>query len=195
MAKRGRKKQVQTKTKGSIDIAVVVMLLVSVLLAVLIYTKSGFLGEHLSPTLGGVMGAIKYIIPIGAFAIAIYLAYDKDNSLSSKLMQYIIFLICVATMLSVFQISAGNINTTKDMKEISEQAYYLGARDIGGGVVGTIVAVPLVKLLGTLGTIVLSIGVALIVFVILFSIKPTEIIYSIVNGALDRREERKESRR
>ena len=75
MAKRGRKK----KAKVSIDVAVVVMILVSILLAVLIYTKSGFLGEHLSPALGGIMGFIKYIIPVGTFAIAIYLAYDKDN--------------------------------------------------------------------------------------------------------------------
>ena len=54
MAKKGRKKQ----PKVSIDIAVVIMLLVSVLLAVLIYTKSGFLGEHLSPALGGVLSLI-----------------------------------------------------------------------------------------------------------------------------------------
>ena len=69
MAKRGRKKQ---QPKVSIDVAVVVMLLLSILLAVLIYTKSGFLGEHLSPALGGVMGFIKYIIPVGTFAIAIF---------------------------------------------------------------------------------------------------------------------------
>ena len=67
MAKRGRKKQ----PKVSIDIAVVGMIIASLLLAILIYTKSGFLGETLSPMLGGIMGIIKYIIPIGTFAIAI----------------------------------------------------------------------------------------------------------------------------
>ena len=117
MARRGRKK----RAKVNIDVAVVVMILVSVLLAVLIYTKSGFLGEHLSPALGGVMGFIKYIIPIGTFAIAIYLAYDKKEYLITKLIQYTIFLICIAVMLSVFQISAGNRNITKDMKQITEQ--------------------------------------------------------------------------
>ena len=187
MAKRGRKKQ----PKVSIDVAVVVMLLISVLLAVLIYTKSGFLGEHLSPALGGVMGVIKYIIPIGTFAIAIYLAYDKKDYLITKLIQYAIFLICIAVMLSVFQISAGNINMTKDMKQIAEQAYYLGARDIGGGIIGTIIAVPLINFLGTLGTIVLSIGVAIIVFVFMFAIKPTNIIYNIVDYFLDKKEEKR----
>jgi len=190
MAKRGRKK----KAKVSIDVAVVVMILVSILLAVLIYTKSGFLGEHLSPALGGIMGFIKYIIPVGTFAIAIYLAYDKKEYLVTKLIQYAIFLICIAVMLSVFQISAGNINITKDMKQISEQAYYLGSRDIGGGIIGTIIAVPLINFLGTLGTIVLSIGVAIIVFVFMFAIKPTNIIYNIVDYFLDRKEEKRKLR-
>ena len=187
MAKRGRKKQ----PKVSIDVAVVSMLLISVLLAVFIYTKSGFLGEHLSPALGGIMGVIKYIIPIGSFAIAIYLAYDKKDYLVTKLIQYVIFLICIAIMLSVFQISAGNISITKDMKEATEQAYYLGERDIGGGVIGTVLAIPLINFLGTLGTIVLSIGIAIIIFIFMFSIKPTEIIYHIVDYFVDRREEKK----
>ena len=190
MAKRGRKKQ----PKVSVDVAVVAMILISVLLAVLIYTQSGFLGEHLSPALGGIMGFIKYIIPIGTFAIAIYLAYDKKDYLITKLIQYAIFLICIAVMLSVFQISAGNINITKDMKQITEQAYYLGARDIGGGIIGTVIAVPLINFLGTLGTIVLSIGVAIIVFVFMFAIKPTNIIYNIVDYFLDRKEEKRKLR-
>jgi len=190
MAKRGRKKE----PKVSIDVAVVVMLLISVLLAVLIYTQSGFLGEHLSPALGGVMGFIKYIIPIGTFAIAIYLAYDKKDYLITKLMQYAIFLICIAVMLSVFQISAGNINITKDMKQIAEQAYYLGSKDIGGGIIGTVIAVPLINFLGTLGTIVLSIGVAIIVFVFMFAIKPTNIIYNIVDYFVEKKEEKRRLR-
>ena len=191
MAKRGRKKQ---QPKVSIDVAVVVMLLLSILLAVLIYTKSGFLGEHLSPALGGVMGFIKYIIPVGTFAIAIYLAYDKKEYLHTKLFQYVAFLICIAVMLSVFQISAGNINIGKDMKNILEQAYSLGEQDIGGGVIGVIVAVPLIKFLGSLGTVILSIGVAIILLVFMFAIRPTDIIFNIVDYLVDRREEKKEFR-
>lgn len=190
--KRGRKKQ---EPKVSIDIAVVVMIITSILLAVLIYTQSGFLGEHLSPALGGVMGFIKYIIPIGTFAIAIYLAYDKKDYLYKKLIQYTIFLICIAIMLSVFQISAGNINIGKDMKNVFEQAYYLGERDIGGGIIGTAIAMPLIKFLGSLGTIVLSLGVAIVSLVFMFAIKPTEIISNTVDYLVDKREIRKEEKK
>ena len=49
------------KKKNNVDknLIVVVMIIVSLLLCVLIYTKSGWMGEHLSPTLGGIMGVIK----------------------------------------------------------------------------------------------------------------------------------------
>ncbi len=189
MAKRGRKKKQEPKV--NIDVAVVFMLLISVLLAVFIYGKSGFLGEHLSPALGGVMGFIKYIIPIGTFAIGIYLAYDKKEYLMTKLLQYAVFLICIAVMLSVFQISAGNINIAKGMEQAINDAYYLGARDIGGGIIGTVIAVPLINFLGTLGTIVLSIGIAIISFIFMFAIKPTNIIYNIVDYFLDKKEEKR----
>ena len=53
MAKRGRKKK---KQQVNINVVVAVMIIASILLAVLIYTNSGFIGEHLSPFLGGIMG-------------------------------------------------------------------------------------------------------------------------------------------
>ena len=186
-AKRGRKKQ----PKVSIDIAVVVMLIISVLLMVLIYTKSGFLGETLSPMLGGIMGAIKYIIPIGTFAIAIYLAYDKKDYLYTKLIQYSIFLICVSVVMSVYQISTGHITMSEDIGNMAEQAYYLGQRDIGGGVIGTVIAAPLIGLLGSLGTVILAVGVATILLVFMFAIKPSEIIANMVDFMVQRREDKK----
>ncbi len=191
MAKRGRKKQ----PKVSIDIAVVGMIIASLLLAILIYTKSGFLGETLSPMLGGIMGIIKYIIPIGTFAIAIYLAYDKKDYLYTKLLQYGVFLICIAVIMSVFQISAGTISMSGDFGKIMDQAYYYGARDIGGGIIGTVIATPLINLLGTLGTIILSLGVAIIILVFMFAIKPSEIIARIIDSMVEKKEERREERR
>ena len=70
MAKRGRKKKKTT----NINVIVAVMIIASIVLAVLIYTNSGFIGETLSPFLGGIMGYVKYILPVGVFAMAIYIA-------------------------------------------------------------------------------------------------------------------------
>ena len=83
MAKRGRKRKKQL----NINVVVAVMIIASILLAVLIYTNSGFIGEHLSPFLGGIMGYVKYILPIGVFVLAIYIAYQGETSWSKKIVQ------------------------------------------------------------------------------------------------------------
>lgn len=190
-AKRGRKKQ----NKIDINVAVVAMILISVLLAVLIYTKSGYIGEHLSPMLGGIMGVIKYIIPIGTFIIAIYMTYQDKDYLFSKLAQYGIFLLCIATVLAVFQISKGNININNDLSQMVKDGYYLGERDIGGGALGTMIAGPLIGMLGEFGTIILCIGVAVLLLVFMFGIRPAEMINTMMENAHDNREERKQEKR
>ena len=188
MAKRGRKK----KAKVSVDVAVIGMIVISILLAVLIYTKSGFLGEYLSPALGGIMGFIKYIIPVGIFVIGIYMACNKAKEyMLSKLMLYVAFLLSIGVLMSVFQISAGNIGIGLPIDEIIDKAYELGSQDIGGGVIGTLIAVPLINMIGSLGTIILAIGVAAIALTFIFRIKSAKIISGIVDDIEVRREERK----
>ena len=76
---KGRSKK---KNRSILDLQVVTLIIASILLGVLIYTNSGYIGEHLSPILGGIMGWIKYIIPIGTYAIAIFLASDEDKELN-----------------------------------------------------------------------------------------------------------------
>ena len=118
MAQAKRRKQTTTRKTNArkkqntmnIDFAVVSMLILSILLAVLIYTSSGYIGKTLSPFLGGIMGWMKYILPIGTFAIAINLACEKKETLSPKLIQYAIFLTCIAVIMCIYQMSIGNID-------------------------------------------------------------------------------------
>ncbi len=55
-AKKSKKKK---QKKSNLDVAVVVMIVISILLAVLIYAESGYIGEHLSPMLGGLFWIYK----------------------------------------------------------------------------------------------------------------------------------------
>ena len=119
------KKNSKKKIKIDINIAVVGMILISILLAVLIYSKSGYIGEHLSPILGGIMGEIKYILPIGTLLIGIYMTYEDKDYLFSKLIQYGVFLVCICTVLSVFEITSGNINAQNDFTKVAQDGYYL----------------------------------------------------------------------
>lgn len=187
--KRGKKK----KKSGKVDvnIAVVVLVLLSILLMILIYTKSGSIGAKLSPMLGGVMGFIKYVIPIGMLLIAISMTRNDRYFMTHKLMQYGIFLICIAAMLSIF---SGHINVNREFSDIMEDCYYDGTKDVGGGVIGGAVAVPLIKMLGTVGASILTIGISIILLVFIFDMKPAEMIANFLEGADERKEERREQR-
>ena len=189
MAKRGRR--AKKSSRFDINVAVVFLFLVSILLAILIYTKSGYIGEHLSPILGGIMGAIKFIIPIGTFLIAIYMTTEDKEYLISKLIQYGIFLVCIATILSVFQFSNGNIGLNSDFSTAVEKGYELGEKNNGGGAIGTAIAFVLIGLLGEIGTVILCIGIAVILLIFMFGIKPAELIADFVETRRENREERR----
>ncbi len=185
-----------TKRKASkIDMTVVILIVISILLAVLIYTKSGVVGAKLNEVLGGMMGIIQYVLPIGIFAIAIKIACDENDGLSSKIIQYVIFIISIAVLMSTFEISTGALTTNKELSEVVKDAYSLGASGTGGGAIGAVIAVPLVNLLGEIGAIILSIGIAVILLVFMFGINLSDIINDYMDKRLDKKEEKQELRR
>ena len=196
----GRKKKKSTSTKNSkkstginIDIAVIILFLVSILLFVLIYGEKGAIGEILSPTLGGIIGSIKYIIPIGFMAIAICVAKDDRSYIASKLIQYAVLLSCFAATMSIYQISKGAINLELEFNSIIEVAYDLGANyNLGGGTVGVVIAYPLIQLLGMFGAAVTTVGVVVVLCVFTFGLHPSELMLDIMDEINARREERDE---
>ena len=192
LAKRKKKQTYQKKHKKmNLDTAVVILIVLSILSAVLIYFKSGYIGQTLSDFLGGIFGLVKYVIPIGTFAIAINLIHDDKDYVVSKLIQYGIIICCICTVFSIYQIAVPkSLNMNSDASTIAERAFYLGTMNKGGGVIGALIALPLIKLLGTAGTIILAIGLAAIFIVFMFGFKPTEFIAE----WLEQRQEDKENR-
>ena len=179
--------------KKSIDLGVIVTIIFSILITVLIYTESGYVGVALSDFFGGMLGMIKYVLPIGSFAVAIKMACkDDDDYISSKIFQYTLLLIFVAVILSVYQIYNDTININQNISEIVKDAYQLGENNIGGGALGTIAAVPLFKLFGKVGTIILSIGASLILFAITFGIDISGIVSSWIQSGVNNRKEKHE---
>ena len=193
MAKRKYKKR--QPQKSSLDFGVIITIVLSCLLTVLIYAESGYVGIALSDFFGGMFGVIKYILPIGSFAVAIKMACkDDDGYISSKIFQYTLLLIFVAVILSVYEIYHGVINIEQNISDIVKDAYALGENNMGGGALGTIAAVPLFKLFGKIGTIILSIGAALILFAMTFGIDISAIVSGWIQSGVDKRKERHEER-
>ena len=108
MAKRRKRNNKKTFLTG--DVAIVLLIIMSILLAILIYAETGTLGKILSPMLGGIMGFIKYLLPIATFGLAIYIACDNKEYLVSKFVQFGIILISIAIIMTTYQISSGHIN-------------------------------------------------------------------------------------
>ena len=188
MAKK-RKNSRRSKT-NKVDIQIVILFVISILLAILIYTKSGVLGENLSPVLGGMIGWMKYIIPIGTFIIAIYLVYDDKSYLNNKLIKYVLFLLCTSLIMCEYQFITGGLEKEGEFWNIVKESYTLGEDNIGGGAIGAMLAIPLTKLLGEWGAFVCAIGLAIILLVFIFGMKPSEVLKS----AIEKHEENKEER-
>ena len=191
-SKKGRK--TTKKTASNVDLAVVALIVISILLGVLIYAKSGVIGVKLNEILGGMMGIIKYVLPIGIFAMAIKMAINDDEYLSSKLAQCAILLISFAVLMCVYQVNVGNLTIDKSLSEVVKDSYALGTQEKGGGALGAILAVPLVKLLGPIGAIILCVGIVIILAVFVFGINASEIINNFIEKSQENREERLEQR-
>ena len=190
---RGRRSK--KKNRKTLDLQVVSLIIISILLAILIYTKAGYIGETLSPVLGGIMGWIKYIIPVGTFAIAVFLACDEDKeNFMKKILQYAVFLLCITTIITVIQISQGKLSMSEGFEKSVEEAYENGSKNIGGGAVGAICAIALIGLVGEIGTVIIAIGVAIIDSIFLFGIKPAELLKEYVENRNERKQELKEQR-
>ena len=193
MAKKRRYKKSKKKA-SKLDLAVVIIIMLSILLGVLIYTKSGIIGIKLHEILGGIFGIMQYILPIGGFAIGIKLATDDREMMMSKLVQYAVFIISMSVLFSVIQISSGGLQSNKELSEVVKDAYYLGEQDKGGGALGAVAAVPLAKLLGDIGAVILCIGVAIVFLVFTFGINMSDIINMFVEKIENKREERLEEK-
>ena len=189
--RKSKKKQEQKK----LNITVAILIVLSILLAVLIYTKSGYLGQTLSPALGGVLGYIKYLVPIALFAFSLYIAYDKDTKYYlPKIVMFFFILVFIDVIFSCYQISKGNIDISGSTDTILKQAYTLGTMDIGGGVLGTAIAAPLINLIGILGTVIASIGVCLIALVFIFGLHPADAISNSIDKFAEKQAKRSKER-
>ncbi len=190
-----KKGKAKKNKKQSTNLELIITIILSILLTVLIYTESGYMGVVLSDCFGGMFGIVKYIVPIGAFAVSIKMACkDDDGYISSKIFQYALLLVFMAVILSVYEICNGEINIEQNISEVVKDAYALGENNVGGGALGTIAAVPLFKLFGKIGTIIISAGASLILFAVTFGIDISEMIGNWIQSGVENRKEKQEEK-
>jgi hypothetical protein len=92
--------------------------------------------------------------------LGIYLARGEEevDSFVKKLIQYGVLIICISIIITVYQISKGQLNISQDIEGLIKSAYDVGSKgNIGGGAVGALCAGPLINLIGKVSTVILSI--------------------------------------
>ncbi len=189
------RKKTSRKKASNIDLTVVGLIILSILLAVLIYGKSGVIGIKLNEILGGMMGIIRYVLPIGIFAIAIKVACIDNQYLTEKLIKYTILLLSFSVLMEVYEINIGELSiTNRQISEVVRDAYEIGSQGTGGGALGAILAVPLVNLLGQVGAAILCVGIVIMLAVFTFGINMSEIINNMVERSQENREEKLEQK-
>ncbi len=189
------RKKTSRKKASNIDLTVVGLIILSILLAVLIYGKSGVVGIKLNEILGGMMGIIRYVLPIGIFAISIKVACVDNQYLTEKLIQYTILLLSFSVLMEVYEINIGELSiTNRQISEVVRDAYEIGSQGTGGGALGAILAVPLVNLLGQVGAAILCVGIVIMLAVFTFGINMSEIINNMVERSQENREEKLEQK-
>ena len=196
MAKRGRKPGSKNKKSNNVrkNIYVVILIVLSILLAVLIYGKTGYIGEKLSPVLGGILGWIKFIIPIGVFAIAMSIVFDQRELTKSKIFELVVFLICISAVFSVYQIAENVIDLKDGLSKNIKIAYNLGTENAGGGVLGALLGIPLTNMLGVAGAVIVCLGMSFVILVFMLGIPVSEIIEDYIYNLKERKEELREYR-
>lgn len=191
--KRKYTKRKQTKASKQ-NLSIIILIILSVLLGFLIYTNSGAVGITLNEILGGMMGTSRLLLPIGILGIAIKLACTDNEYVTSKLVKFVVLLISISVIMSVLQISSGELSSGKEISEAIKDAYYLGSHGQGGGALGGLLAIPLAKLIGNVGAIILCIGIAIVLAVNTFGINLAEMISLLVEKYQSKREEHNEEK-
>ena len=91
-----------------------------------------------------------------------------------------------ATM-TLYQILNNALEYNIQFQEILDRAFYLGKLNKGGGIIGLLISYPLVKLFEPIAALIIIIGIAIIVAVMVFGLKPSEHISKFVNKMEDER--------
>ncbi len=179
------------KVKKDAYVQAICVIIFSLLLAVLIYGQTGSFGRGLSATLGGIMGWIKYIVPIGTFIVGIVLIKEQKELVIPKLIQFGIIILCISGTMSLIQISNKELNKSEDFGKVVNLAYEFGENNKGGGAIGALIAVPMDKIIGGASYVVL-IGTAILLSIFTFGIKPAELIDKVSEKMQERYEDDEE---
>ena len=175
----GRKAAQQAEPARFFELTGIVLIALGLLFAVCLYTPyGGYVGEAVRYVLVGLFGYAAMTIPVFIIGCAVYLMVRRDyNRLYLKLSLSILIMLCVSVLWQTF----GTSGTNRSLFEAFEMANRTGE---GGGLLGAMIANPLVGAVGKWICAIIFITLTLVLLMFLIKLSPVRILVGFFKGAL-----------
>lgn len=193
MAKKRKKKN---EAQINIDLTSIILIVLGIIFSVLIYSKDlGPVGVFVKSTfLGGLIGKLTVAVPIILIVLGIYVVFRDFSRLKIKTFQILLLVISVAALLTIIEYPySAEIRPEGFWKSI-DSLYKLGTANVGGGLLGGILAMPLVEGFNKAVAYVIVIGLIVITTVYVTGITVSSIIIGIRDEIFSMIESRKKEK-
>ena len=177
-SQRSTKRKVHTDETRYFELSGIITIAIGFLFGVCLYTDyCGPVGEAIKFLLVGLFGSPAMSVPVFIIGCAIYLMKKRDyNRMYIKLSLSIIIMLCFSVLWQTF--GTGGVN-----KSLFEAFELANSTAIGGGVLGALIANPIISALGVWICAIIFITITFILLIFLFKISPIRIIAGFVKGA------------
>ena len=150
----------EAEKKARRQSSAIILFAVSILLACICFIPGENLWRHIHNFMFGMFGFCAYLIPIIVLAISIFTAAGKVSfNYKAKIWQGIVL---TALICATIQIFGKGMSSDEGFFDAVKNLYMQGIELIGGGLIGSLIGIPLILLFGLNGA---KITILLIVFV------------------------------
>lgn len=160
------------------ELSGILIIALGLLFGVCLYTPyGGYVGEAVRYVLVGLFGYAAMTIPVFVIGCAVYLMVRRDyNRLYLKLSLSILIMLCISILWQTF----GTNGTNSSLFEAFEMANRTGT---GGGLLGAMIANPLVGAVGKWICAIIFITLTLVLLMFLIKLSPVRILVGFFKGA------------
>lgn len=178
MAKKRKKKN---EAQINIDLTSIILIVLGIIFSVLIYSKDlGPVGLFVKSTfLGGLIGKLTVAVPIILIVLGIYVVFRDFSRLKIKTFQILLLVISVAALLTIIEYPYDAEIRPEGFWKSIDSLYKLGTANVGGGLFGALLAMPLVEGFNKAVAYVIVIGLIVITTVYVTGITVSSIIIGI----------------
>lgn len=150
----------EAEKKARRQSSAIILFAVSILLACICFIPGENLWRHIHNFMFGMFGFCAYLIPIIVLAISIFTAAGKVSfNYKAKIWQGIVL---TALICATIQIFGKGMSSDEGFFDAVKNLYIQGIELIGGGLIGSLIGIPLILLFGLNGA---KITILLVIFV------------------------------